>query len=168
MKALDEQAHFLQTAPCTAASLPVLFTLLYQSMDDNCDFYFYPRNPSAAESARSDAHKQGLFFPRLTSNDIKVLEMPCICLDAHAQSCLPAAAMSSCGQLKAADKFLTLKASPEMDWTTPKWRGLSEAPRSASLPTHYQVHPSFLRATTSTWKSQAGGDLFLSLPECFL
>lgn len=99
------------------------------------------------------------FLPRLSSNDVKFLEMPCLCPDAHAQSCLPAAAMSSCGQLKAADKFLTLKVSPEMDWTgltTPKWRGLSEAPRSASLTTHCRVHPSLLCATTSTWKSQPG------------
>lgn len=46
---------FLQTAPCAAASLPV-FTLLYKCTDHNWDFYFCPRNPSAAGSASCDAH----------------------------------------------------------------------------------------------------------------
>lgn len=54
VKGLDEQAHF--SADCTAASLPVLFTLLYKCTDHNWDFYFCPRNPSAAGSASSDAH----------------------------------------------------------------------------------------------------------------
>lgn len=64
----EEQKHptgwaslvFLQIVPCTAASLPVLFTALYKPTAHNCDFCFHPRNPSAAESAGSDAHQHWL------------------------------------------------------------------------------------------------------------
>lgn len=72
--------------------------------------------------------------------------MPSICLDAHAQSCLPAVGSSNNSEIISRDG---------LDCRTPKWRGLSEAPRSTSLTTHYQVHPSFLCAT-STWKPQSG------------
>lgn len=104
-------------------------------------------------------------FPRLSSDNRKLLEVPYIYLDVHAQSCLPTVAMSSSGQLKLANWFLPPKASEHKnvpDCMIPKWRDCSEAPLSIFITLHYKVLPSFQFATAFTWPSQSGGDLCLA------
>lgn len=76
------------------------------------------------------------------------MEVPCIYLDTHAQSCL---------QLKLANWFLTPKASGQknvQDCMTLKWRDLSEAPLNIFASTCYKGLPSLQFATTFTLKSQ--------------
>lgn len=109
---------------------------VYSSLQAHCSqlwFLLSPQEPFSSRVCWKWCSPTLTFLPRLNSSDrnaIYMLRLPASCCDA---------------QLWAADKFLTLKASPEMDWTArpQKGEGLSGAPQSTSLTMRYRAHPSY-------------------------